>query len=125
MLLTLDTVVFLNKNNPDSPEQLVRYSSGIWNSAQRNYSTVKKEILAIVLCITKFQEDLVNKEFLLRVDCKSAKEILQKDVKNIVSKLIFARWHALLSSFDFQIEFIKGENNSMPDFLTREFSQGK
>lgn len=116
----------LKQQNPSkTPEQLVRFTSGIWNSAQKNYSTVKKEILSIVLCITKFQDDLINKEFLLRVDCKSAKEILQKDVKNIVSKQIFARWQALLSSFNFEIEFIKGENNSLPDFLTREFLQGK
>jgi len=27
--------------------------------------------------------------------------------------------------FDFEIEFIKGEHNSLPDFLTREFLQGK
>ena len=45
-----------------------------------------KEILAIVLCTTKFHDDLVNKEFLLRVDCKSAKEILQKDVTNKLSQ---------------------------------------
>ena len=60
---------------------------------------------------------------MLRVDCKSAKSILQKDVKNIVSKHIFARWQAILSNFDFQIEYIKGENNSIPDFLTCEFLQ--
>ena len=74
------------------------------------YSTVKKEILSIVLCISKFQNDLINKTFVLRVDCKSAKEILEKDVKNIVSKQIFARWQSILSCFDFKIEFIKGIN---------------
>ena len=73
-----------------------------------NYSTVKKEILAIVLCIQKFQSDVFNKKFLLRVDCKSAKEILQKDVQILVSKQIFSRWQAILSVFDFEIEFIKG-----------------
>ena len=113
------------RKDPNSSEQLVSYTSGIWNTAQRNYSTIKKEILAIVLCITKFQDDLINKEFLLRVDCKSSKEILQKDVKDIVSKQIFSRWQALLASFDFRIEFIKGENNSLQDFQTREFLQGK
>jgi len=46
-------------------------------------------------------------------------------VQNLVSKQIFARWKATLSAFDFEIEFIKGENNSLPDFLTREFLQGK
>ena len=90
-----------------------------------NYSTVKKEILAIVLCIQKFQSDVFNKKFLLRVDCKSAKEILQKDVQNLVSKQIFARWQAILSVFDFEIEFIKGSSNVLPDFLSREFLQGK
>ena len=95
-------------------------SSGIfWHSPQQKYSTIKKEILAIVLCVSKFQDDLFIKKFLLRINCKSAKEILQKDVQNLVSKQIFARWQAILSAFDFDIEFIKGSNNSLPVFLTR------
>ena len=88
-------------------------------------STIKKENLAIVLCISKFQDVLFIKKFLLRIDCKSAKEVLQKDVQNVVSKQIFARWQAILSAFAFEIEFIKGVNNSLPDFLTREFLQRK
>jgi len=46
-------------------------------------------------------------------------------VQNLVLKQIFARWQAILSAFDFDIEFIKGINNSLPNFLTREFLQGK
>jgi len=72
-------------------EQLVRFHSGLWHGPQQKYSTIKKEILAIVLCISKFQDDLFLKKFLLRIDCKSAKEVLQKDVQNLVSKQIFAR----------------------------------
>ncbi|MBA0850539.1 hypothetical protein Goshw_001038, partial [Gossypium schwendimanii] len=30
---------------------------------------------------------------------------------------------AILSIFDFDIEYIKEETNSLPDFLTREFLQ--
>ena len=66
-----------------------------------------------------------KKKIILKIDCKAVKDILQKDVKNLVSKEIFARWQALLSNFDFEIEFIKGEMNSLPDFLTQEFLQGK
>ncbi|KAK2971279.1 hypothetical protein RJ640_001305 [Escallonia rubra] len=113
------------KQKVDGKEQLVRFTSGHWNTAQQNYSTIKKEILSIVNCILKFEGDLLNREFLLRIDCKAAKDVLEKDVKNIASKQIFARWQALLSSFDFKIEFIKAEDNSLPDFLTREFLQGK
>jgi hypothetical protein len=49
------------------PEQIVCFHSSVWNSAQRNYSTIKKEILSIVLCISKFQDDLFNQKFLIRV----------------------------------------------------------
>ena len=67
----------------------------------------------------------LTKQFLLRVDCKNAKEILQKDVQNLASKQIFARWQTILSVFDFEIEFIKGSSNVLPDFLSREFLQGQ
>ena len=54
-----------------------------------NYSTIKKEILFVVLCISKFQSDLLNQNFLLLIDCKSAKYVIEKDVENIASKHIF------------------------------------
>ena len=76
------------------------------------------------MCISKFQDDLLNKKFLLKIDCRAAKDVLTKDVKNLVSKQIFARWQALLSVFDFDIEYIKGVHNHIPDYLTREFLQG-
>ena len=113
--------ILKQKLESHTEEQLVRFHFGLWLGPQQNYSTIKKEILSVVLCISKFQDDLFYKKFLLGIDCKSAKEILQKDVKNLVSKQIFARWQAILSAFDFDIEFIKGTNNSLSDFLTREF----
>ncbi|GAV76429.1 hypothetical protein CFOL_v3_19903, partial [Cephalotus follicularis] len=39
----------------DNKEQLVQYTSRNWNNAQKNYVTVKKDILIIVSCIHKFQ----------------------------------------------------------------------
>jgi len=35
-------------------EQLVRFYSGLWLGPQQNYSTIKKEILSAVPCISKF-----------------------------------------------------------------------
>ncbi|GAV92608.1 LOW QUALITY PROTEIN: hypothetical protein CFOL_v3_35986, partial [Cephalotus follicularis] len=67
--------------------------------------------------------DLINQKFLVRVDCAAADSILNKDVKNLASKQIFARWQGILSSFDFNMHN-KGESNSPPDYLTREFLQG-
>lgn len=44
-------------------------------------------------------------------------------MNNLISKEIFARWQDLFNFFEFQIEFIKEKNNSLPNFLTREFLQ--
>ena len=86
-----------------------------------NYSTIKKEILFVVLSISKFQSDLLNQKFLLRIDCKSAKYVIEKDVENIDLKHIFDWWQAILSVFDFDIKYVKGPQNNILDFLTCEF----
>ena len=46
-------------------EQIIRFHSGTWSQSQNNYSTIKKDILSIVLCINKFQYDLLNQNFLI------------------------------------------------------------
>ena len=58
--------------------------------------------------ITKFQEDLINQNFLLKIYCKSAKFILEKDVKNYTAKQTCTKWQVILFIFDFEIEFING-----------------
>ena len=62
----------------------------------------------MVLCISKFQSDLLSQKFLLRIDCKRAKCVIEKDVENIASKHIFAIWQSILNVFYFDIEYIKG-----------------
>ena len=71
----------------------------------------------------KISKWFVKPKFLLWIDCKSVKYVIEKDVENIVLKHIFARWQAILSVFDFDIEYIKGSQNAIPDFLTCEFLQ--
>ena len=39
------------KQKKDKKEQIIAFASKHWNNAQQNYSTIKKEILATVLCI--------------------------------------------------------------------------
>ena len=76
-----------------------------------------------MLCFSKFQSDLLNQKFLLRINCKNTNYVIGKDVEDIVSKHIFAQWQAILSVFYFDIEYIKGSQNAIPNFLTHEFLQ--
>ena len=116
--------ILLQQVTSKSFEQIVHCHSSDWNKTQLNYSIIKKEILSIVLCISKFQDDTLNQRFLVRVYCKSEKYVLKKDVQKIASKHIFARWQSILSIFDFDIKYILGSQNSIPDFLSCEFLQG-
>ena len=112
----------LKQKNPETKQEfLVRFYSGKWNGAQLNYATIAKEILAIVKCVLKFQDDLYNQKFTIKTDCNSAKFMFNKDFKHDVSKQMFARWQAHLAPFDFEIVYKKGQDNSLPDFLTREY----
>ena len=112
----------LTQVNPETKQVfLVRFHSGKWNDTQKNYATIAKEILAIVKCILKFQDDLYNQKFTIITDCYAAKFMFQKDFKHDVSKQMFARWQAHLAPFDFEIVYKKGEENNLPDFLTREY----
>lgn len=80
--------------------------------------------MAALKAILKFQVHIRNTHLTLRTDCPSLKGVLEKDAKDPAAKLIFARWQAMFSLFSFDIEHIKGESNSLPDFLTREYLQG-
>ena len=42
------------KQVQNNRECIVQFTSAHWNDCQKNYSTIKKEILSIVLYITKF-----------------------------------------------------------------------
>jgi hypothetical protein len=64
------------KQVQNNKEQILQFTSAHWNDCQKNYSTINKEILYIVLCITKFQSDLLNHKFLLHIDCKFIKDVL-------------------------------------------------
>ena len=56
---------------------------------------------------------------------KVPKKFYKKMFKIWFQNRFFARWQAILSIFYFEIEFIKGSSNVLPDFLSCEFLQGK
>ena len=86
------------------------------------YSALDKEIKATLNAIQKFEIYLIYKKFLLRTDVAAVNKVLNKDIKS-PGDTKFARWQALFSNFDFSVEHIKGTDNSIPEFLSREHLQ--
>ena len=111
-----------DKESQKHEKQVVQYASGVWNKAEKNYAPIEKEVKAAWNCVSKFSIHLENKFFLLRTDAKALDKVISKEIKN-PEYAKFARWQALFANFTFKVEHIKGSENCLPDFLTREFIQ--
>lgn len=51
--------ILMQRNFIDSAKKLVRFTLRIWNDTKNYFSTIRKEILAILICIG---DDLINKK---------------------------------------------------------------
>lgn len=110
------------EDDPKEKEQVVLFVSGVWSKAEKNYTPIEKEVKAAWYCVSKFSVHLANKYFLLRTDAKALEKVLSKEIKN-PEDAKFARWQALFAYFSFKVEHIRGSDNCIPDFLSREYIQ--
>ncbi|KAK7114298.1 hypothetical protein V1264_000380 [Littorina saxatilis] len=93
----------------------VSYASKKLSGAEKNYSTMEKECLAIVWGIKKFELYLQGVKFVLQTDHKPLTYLTSaKFVNNRIM-----RWVMYLQNFDMQVESIKGSDNVGADFLSR------
>ncbi|MGL5708809.1 MAG: reverse transcriptase domain-containing protein, partial [Aeromonas sp.] len=88
-------------------EQIISFFSKTLNSAQKNYSTTDKELLAIVEAIKHFRPYLALNKFVIRTDHKPITHLLS--TKNLSTRLM--RWSLYLQGYDMRIEYLKGKNN--------------
>ncbi len=103
----------------DDKELTVRYASRSLKPAERNYSTIERELLAIVYSIKEFRHYLGNK-FILRTDHKPLVYLRQiKDSRGRV-----ARWLLFLEQFNFEVVHLKGDKNVIADHLSRAVELG-
>lgn len=93
----------------------IQYVSRVLNPAQQNYSTIEKELLAIVWAIDQFKHILYGFEFILYTDHRPLVYLF--NLKNPSSKLF--RWRLLLSEYQFKIVYKQGSQNVVADALSR------
>lgn len=109
----------LKQKNGDK-EEVIQFASGVWNEAQIPH--YQKGSLGCSQSHSPIPGAYYKYSlyFNLRADCPSLKGVLEKDAKDLAAKQIFSRWQAMFSLFS-SIEHNKGESNSLPDFITREY----
>ena len=93
----------------------VAYYSWKLKPAERNYSTVEKELLAVVSGIRKFYTHLYGGEFALETDHLPLQYL--QALKNSNERLM--RWALYLQQYRYTIRYIKGSLNVGADYLSR------
>ena len=93
----------------------IYYASKTFNESQENYSTTKKEMLAIVFSCEKFRPYILGSHVIIHTDHAAIKYLMAK--KEAKPRLI--RWVLLLHEFDLEIKDKKGCDNVIADHLLR------
>ena len=99
----------------DDVERVISYSSYILTSAQRNYCTTRKELLAIVRFTRQFRHYLLGRKFFVRTDHSCLRWLM--GFKNPTGML--ARWLEELSQYDMVVLHRQGKNHGNADALSR------
>jgi hypothetical protein len=93
----------------------IQYFSKVLNKAQRNYSTIEKELLSIITAVEAFRHYLYGREFIVITDHKPLCYMLRH--KNPSSRL--HRWKLTLMEYKFKIIHRSGAQNFVADALSR------
>ncbi|KAH9668401.1 hypothetical protein KPL70_021402 [Citrus sinensis] len=94
------------------------HASGQFKDSEKNYHVIYKEILAVKYEIKKFEFHLISHKFLINMDNSSFPRIFDFKNKLLPNKQLLSlkTWFA---KYDFTVQYIKGNQNLIPDFLTR------
>src|SRR5277367_942669 len=85
-----------------------------FKGAELNYPVHEKELLAIIRALRKWRSDLLGSSFLIYTDHKTLENFnTQWDLSRHQ-----ARWMEIMSQFDAQIVYVKGEDNTVADALS-------
>ena len=99
----------------DGQERVIAYWSRQLQKAERNYSTIEREALAVVGAVKEFYLYLYGFHFKLVTDHNPLTFL--KGLKDTGGRL--ARWLLYLQQFDFTFEYKAGVKNSNADTLSR------
>ena len=85
--------------------------------SERNYSTTKRELLAIVFALKKFHKFLWGNPFTLYTDHKALTYLFTQKYANTM----MMNWMDTLLDYNFKVVHLKGIDNVLPDHLSRLF----
>lgn len=96
-------------------DAVIAYASRSLKSAEKNYSVIEKECLALVHAVKHFKHYLLGRLFVVYTDHNPLQWLSSQKMEG---KL--CRWALQLQEFEFEIRYRKGSQNSNADALSRQ-----
>lgn len=94
----------------------IAYYSRALNPAETRYAPIKLELMAVHNSVTYFKGYVYGSKFEVRSDAEPLKEFKNRhNPGNLVT-----RWLLELADYDFEIEHIKGVDNHLADYISRD-----
>ena len=93
------------------------YYSKKFNKHQRNYSTIKKECLSLILALQHFEVYLASSVAPIVIFTDHTPLTIIHKMKNKNQRLL--RWSLMLQEHNLDIRHIEGKDNIIPDALSR------
>jgi len=107
----------LQQADHENVEHPVAYFSKKFNKHQRNYSTVEKELLALILAIQHFEVYICTGQKPLKIYTDHNPLVFLSKMKNKNRRLL--NWSLVLQEYDLEIKHVKGKDNIIADCLSR------
>ena len=108
--------VLIQEDN-DGVDHPVCYFSKKFNKHQRNYSTIEKECLSLILALQQFEVYLSSSATPIVVFSDHNPLTFIHKMKNKNQRLL--RWSLMLQEYNLDIRHIRGKDNIIPDALSR------
>ena len=109
-------VLLQTDGKTESIKHPIAYFSRKFDKHQQNYSTIEKELLALILAVQHF-EVYISRVKLLKVYTDHNPLVFLKRMKNRNRRLL--NWSLLLQEYNLDIHHIKGTDNVIADALSR------
>ena len=116
----IGAVLFQLKSETSSPfepsnQNIVKFSSRSMHKAETRYSASKREMLAIIFALKKFENYILGQNFCIITDHKPLTYLLSQEHLSALQ----LTWADTLFKFSFSIIYCPGEDNILPDMLSR------
>ena len=108
--------VVLSHRMADNTERPIAFASRSLTSAEKNYSLLDKEALAIVFGVRKFHQYLYDRQFTILTDHKTLELVFNPDKTTPQTAATrIQRWALILAAYNYNIQYKEGSQNPNAD----------